>query len=136
VNYSIPKRPFTTKETISRGFQRDPKVMIREPEARPISYDGLVMAKAKCIEVDKAQMSSVRLYWPSTAHCLFKHHDFFLASPHPPASLALGRLARKYNMPTRMWLHGMQHMPGTLAPSTVDVSGAYGDLFVRDRRMP
>ena len=33
--------------------------------------------------------------------------DFFLASQHPSASLALRRLASRYAMPARMWRHGI-----------------------------
>ncbi|KAF2806404.1 uncharacterized protein BDZ99DRAFT_394489, partial [Mytilinidion resinicola] len=38
---------------------------------------------------------------------LHEHHDFFLASQHPYASPALRRLASTYNMPVRMWQHGI-----------------------------
>jgi hypothetical protein len=38
---------------------------------------------------------------------LHEHHDFFLASQHPPASPALRGLADKYAMPARMWRHGI-----------------------------
>lgn len=38
---------------------------------------------------------------------LHEHHDFFLASQHPSASLALRRLATKYTMPARMWKHSI-----------------------------
>ena len=33
---------------------------------------------------------------------IHEHHDFFLASQPPSASLALGRLAVQYLMPARM----------------------------------
>jgi hypothetical protein len=38
---------------------------------------------------------------------LYEHHDFFLASQHPSASLALIRLAAKYSIPARMWRYGI-----------------------------
>lgn len=38
---------------------------------------------------------------------LHDHHDFFLASQHPSGSVALERLPAKYDMPARMWRHGI-----------------------------
>ncbi|KAI1553823.1 EST1-DNA-bind domain containing protein, partial [Pyrenophora tritici-repentis] len=38
---------------------------------------------------------------------LHEHHDFFLASQHPSSSPELRRLAAKYSMPARMWMHGI-----------------------------
>ncbi|PVH80202.1 hypothetical protein DL98DRAFT_549272 [Cadophora sp. DSE1049] len=77
-----------------------------QPETRPIIqeqlvaevkgiYAGLGLVEAKCIEVDNKQ-SICNL-----------HHDFFLASQHPSASLGLRRLASKYAMPARMWRLGI-----------------------------
>ena len=40
-------------------------------------------------------------------HLLHEHHDFFLASQLPSASLNLSKLAAKYSMPARMWRHGI-----------------------------
>ncbi len=48
-------------------------------------------------------MALVALHWT----LLQEHHDFFLASQHPSASMALKRLANKYAMPARMWRHGI-----------------------------
>ena len=38
---------------------------------------------------------------------LHEHHDFFLASQHPSSSPPLRRLVAKYNIPSRMWRHGV-----------------------------
>ncbi|KAM3067164.1 hypothetical protein ACMFMG_011717 [Clarireedia jacksonii] len=113
--------------------QGEEYTMILQPETRPISqeqlvaevkgiYAGLVMVEAKCIEVDNKQADLAQ--GDSTSHMklnneqwqalialhrtlLHEHHDFFLASQHPSASLALRRLASKYAMPARMWRHGI-----------------------------
>ena len=45
-----------------------------------------------------------------------EHHDFLLASQHPSASAALKRLAEKYNMPARMWRHGIHSFLELLRP--------------------
>jgi hypothetical protein len=76
------------------------------------------MVESKCIEVDNAQNlqkdSPQKLnneQWQALIALhrtlLHEHHDFFLASQHPSASLALQRLASKYSMPARMWRHGI-----------------------------
>lgn len=105
----------------------DTEVMIKQPETKPISqeqliaevkgiYAGLVMVESKCIEVDNAQSSNKDSklnndQWQALIALhrtlLHEHHDFFLASQHPSASLALRRLASKYAMPARMWRHGI-----------------------------
>ena len=113
--------------------ERDPELVL-QPETRPISqeqlvaevkgiYAGLVMVEARCVEVDNKQALAARD--PATGQqpklsneqwqalialhrtLLHEHHDFFLASQHPSASPALRRLAAKYNMPARMWRHGI-----------------------------
>ncbi|KAK0105867.1 hypothetical protein ONS95_004380 [Cadophora gregata] len=107
--------------------------IIMQPETRPISqeqlvaevkgiYAGLVMVEAKCIEVDNKQATLAQAdpnsqpklnneQWQALIALhrtlLHEHHDFFLASQHPSASLALRRLASKYAMPARMWRHGI-----------------------------
>ena len=81
-------------------------------------YAGLVMVESKCIEVDNAQNAQKdsphklnNEQWQALIALhrtlLHEHHDFFLASQHPSASLALQRLASKYSMPARMWRHGI-----------------------------
>ncbi|KAK0384014.1 hypothetical protein NLU13_8103 [Sarocladium strictum] len=107
----------------------DPDPMGGELQPRPISqeqmahqvrtiYSGLVMVENKCIEVDNLQTPvSEKLRkltqeeWQALLALhrtlLHEHHDFFLASQHPPASVALERLAAKYSMPARMWRHGI-----------------------------
>ncbi|KAH8663270.1 hypothetical protein BGZ61DRAFT_289914, partial [Ilyonectria robusta] len=80
------------------------------PETKPISQDqlvaevkgiyaGLVMVETKCIEVDNAQSSNSEAnklndeQWQALIALhrtlLHKHHDFFLASQHPSASMPL-----------------------------------------------
>jgi len=103
--------------------------LIKQPETRPISeeqlvievkgiYAGLVMVESKCIEVDNAQNAAGDAIqklnneqWQALIALhrtlLHEHHDFFLASQHPSASLALRKLASKYAMPARMWRHGI-----------------------------
>ncbi|RPB22750.1 hypothetical protein L211DRAFT_869220 [Terfezia boudieri ATCC MYA-4762] len=110
--------------------------MVRQPETRPISgdqllsevkgiYAGLVMVEAKCVEVDGKQAAQAKAMeveglkpprltneqWQALIALhrtlLHEHHDFFLASQHPSSSQALRRLAAKYEMPARMWRHGI-----------------------------
>ena len=106
--------------------------MLLQPETRPIShnqllievkgiYAGSVMVEAKCIDIDENQTATARGKDSSTQlknkqyqslialhkQLLLEHHEFFLASQHPPASLALSRFAAKYSMPTRMWRRGI-----------------------------
>jgi hypothetical protein len=98
-----------------------------QPKTKPISQDqlvaevkgiyaGLVMIEGKCIEVDNAQsrqkyndLNSEQWTALVTLHrtLLHEHHDFFLASQHPSANIALRRLPSKYAMPARMWRHGI-----------------------------
>jgi hypothetical protein len=115
----------TALHTIS---QSEDNTIILQPETRPIPqeqlvaevkgiYAGLVMVEAKCIEVDKKQMDSSPQpklndeQWQALIMLhrtlLDEHHDFFLASQHPSASLALNGLASKYAMPARIWRHGI-----------------------------
>ncbi|OHE97767.1 hypothetical protein CORC01_06972 [Colletotrichum orchidophilum] len=121
-------------------------VMIKQPETRPISqeqlvaevkgiYAGLVMVESKCIEVDNAQSSTSasettpRLnneQWQALIALhrtlLHEHHDFFLASQHPSASLVLRRLARQYGMPARMWhgVHSFLEFPPHAPPASLE----------------
>jgi hypothetical protein len=112
-----------------------------QPGIRPISlrrlaevrsiYAGLVMVEAKCIEEDQKLVSSTQpklnhQQWQAliTLHrtLLYEHHDFLLASQHPSADLAIQKLALSYNIPTRIWLHGVHtflkvlrhHLPASL----------------------
>ena len=116
-----------------RSVQDDTSSMKLQPETRPISqeqlvaevkgiYAGLVMVEARCIEVDnkhatassgdpRNQPKITNEQWQALIALhrtlLHEHHDFFLASQHPSASVALRRLASKYAMPARMWRHGI-----------------------------
>lgn len=100
--------------------------MFKQPETNPITeeqlinevrgiYAGLVMVEKKCIEIDKqqaqskAELSSAQWQALIDVHrtLLNEHHDFFLASQHPSASLVLKRLPEKYAMPARMWRYGI-----------------------------
>ncbi|EAW12801.1 uncharacterized protein ACLA_012290 [Aspergillus clavatus NRRL 1] len=103
-----------------------PHGIFLQPETHPITeeqlisevrgiYAGLVMVEKKCIEIDKQQSESKnnlsRPQWQALIALhrtlLNEHHDFFLASQHPSASLVLKRLAEKYAMPARMWRYGI-----------------------------
>ncbi|KAH7120088.1 hypothetical protein B0J13DRAFT_649418 [Dactylonectria estremocensis] len=120
-SHPLPRQPPSPEEP-------PPLEMMRQPETRPISQDqlvaevkgiyaGLVMVETKCIEVDNAQSSNPDAnklnneQWQALIALhrtlLHEHHDFFLASQHPSASLPLRRLAAKYSMPARMWRHGI-----------------------------
>ncbi|KAI0388347.1 hypothetical protein F5Y17DRAFT_470485 [Xylariaceae sp. FL0594] len=132
---SRPKQPARSSKPVTQprrpepggGEHDDSLRLIKQPDTRPISqeqlvaevkgiYAGLMMVESKCIEVDNAQssQSDTKLnneQWQAliALHCtlLHEHHDIFLASQHPSASLALKRLASKYAMPARMWRHGI-----------------------------
>ena len=106
--------------------------LLLQPETRPITheklvtevktiYRGLVMVEAKCVDVVSKQVAANKgkvrpptlndEQWRALValhrNLLYDHHDFFLASQHPAASLALSKLATKYAMPARMWRHGI-----------------------------
>lgn len=105
-------------------------VLFRQPPTNPITqeqlisevkgiYEGLTLVEKKCIELsdpDKTsipadQKLSVEQYQKLIGlhrTLLHEHHDFFLASQHPSAHSSLRRLPSKYNMPARMWRHGIQ----------------------------
>lgn len=144
---------------------------ILQPETRPISHDqlvaevkgiyaGLIMAEAKCIEVDKeyhAAASKQDLTERSSLNnqqwqalialhrtLLQEHHDFFLASQHPSASPALSRLAAKYLMPARMWRHGIHsflevlrhRLPGDLDHMLSFIYVAYSMMVLLYEKVP
>ncbi|KAL2016670.1 hypothetical protein VTK56DRAFT_3214 [Thermocarpiscus australiensis] len=116
--------------------EEDTSVMIKQPDTRPISqeqlvaevkgiYAGLVMVESKCIEVDNAQLASLKVdptgtgartgtgtgkspklnneQWQALIALhrtlIREHHDFFLASQHPSAAPPLRRLATKHRLP-------------------------------------
>ncbi|OAP53994.1 hypothetical protein AYL99_11754 [Fonsecaea erecta] len=106
--------------------KQDPERMIRERRFGHITPDGvirevraiygrLVQAEVTCMGM-VTKLSSSRSpisheEWRSliAAHkgLLNLHHDFFLASYHPNASVALHDKVREYDMPERMWSHGL-----------------------------
>ncbi|KAL2268505.1 hypothetical protein VTJ83DRAFT_3351 [Remersonia thermophila] len=141
--------------------------LIKEPDTRPISHDqlvaevkgiyaGLVMVESKCIEVVNAQTSSMgdgaaklnKDQWHALIALhrtlLHEHHDFFLASQHPSASLALRRLAAKYAMPARMWRHGIHsflellrhNLPGSLDHMLTFIYMAYSMMALLLETVP
>ena len=109
-----------------RGKQRWSGIAL-QPEFSPISqeqlaaevkgiYAGLVMVEAKCIHIDsqKASQQNDELsteQWQALVALhrtlLYEHHDFLMATQHPSANPALLGLATKYQMPARMWKHGI-----------------------------
>ena len=79
-------------------------------------YAGLVMVEAKCIHMDsqKASQQNDDLsteQWQALVALhrtlLYEHHDFLMATQHPSANAALLGLATRYQMPARMWTHGI-----------------------------
>jgi hypothetical protein len=70
---------------------------------------------------------------------LHEHHDFFLASQHPAANPALKKLAEKYDMPSRMWRHGIHsflelqrhHLPYSLEHMLAFIYLAYSMMALR-----
>ena len=129
----IPMRLLTSSGMTDPPLDPPPEMLL-QPETRPIShaqlavevkgiYAGLVMVEAKCVDVDEKQSIAAQERDPKrqtklsneqwqaliALHrtLLHEHHDFFLASQHPSAGLALTRLAVQYSMPGRMWRHGI-----------------------------
>lgn len=81
-------------------------------------YAGLIMVEAKCINAHAAMGQSQNTeqslsteQWQALVALhrtlLYEHHDFLMATQHPSANSALTGLAQKYNMPARMWKHGI-----------------------------
>ncbi|KLP05346.1 Uncharacterized protein LW94_1883 [Fusarium fujikuroi] len=60
---------------------------------------------------------------------LHKHYDFLLESQHPRASAALKRLVAKYDMPARMWWHGMHSFLEVMRKRLVE-SGEHMACFI------
>ncbi|KAF2844273.1 hypothetical protein T440DRAFT_473524 [Plenodomus tracheiphilus IPT5] len=141
---------------LQRYDSRYPGLLL-QPDSRPISqeqlasevksiYAGLTMIETKCIHVDNAQAAAVQDisdskltsdHWQALIALhrtlLHEHHDFFIASQHPLASLALLRLADKYSMPARMWKHGIhsflellrRHLPASIDYMLAFIYAAY-----------
>lgn len=114
--------PLIESSAEAAGYQG----MFKQPETNPITekqlinevhgiYAGLVMVEKKTIEIDEQQARSKtelsREQWQAliAVHrtLLNEHHDFFLASQHPSASLKVKRLPEKFTMPARMWRYGI-----------------------------
>ena len=101
--------------------------LILQPESTPVSqdqlaaelkgmYDSLVINEATCMKEDaawaadpKSPLANEEWQAAIAQHriLLNQHHDFFMASQHPSAPPALRGLAQKYDMPARMWRHGI-----------------------------
>nr|POE59007.1 est/smg-like protein 1 [Quercus suber] len=101
--------------------------LILQPDSSPISqeqlqaevkgiYHGLLMVEAKCINIDSAQAADPNTklgpeQWQALIALhrtlLYEHHDFLMATQHPSSTPMLRGLAMKYNMPARMWKHGI-----------------------------
>jgi hypothetical protein len=123
---SVPNQHRSSHAVVARGQallpteeDDDATEIIKRPEARPISqeqlvaevkaiYAGLALVESKCIEVDNNQSSQTdpvnklnHVQWQALIALhrtlLHEHHDFFLASQHPSASLEPRRLAAKYD---------------------------------------
>jgi len=119
----------------SEAPEAEPKILLA-PETRFITheqlvievkriYTGLAIVEARCIDIDGRESTAAQEnnsantaakydQWQSLValhkQLLHEHHDFLLASQHPSSSLALKRLVARYEMPSRMWRHGI-HAP-------------------------
>ena len=82
-------------------------------EVRAI-YAGLAMVEERCIDHQQSDLPSIQDQWQVlfSLHQLLlnEHNNFFLASQHPSASLALKQLSEKYAMPAWMWHHGIHSL--------------------------
>ena len=101
-------------------------------------YAGLVMVEAKGIDVDERQAATAfdneatqrarptDQQWKSLIDLhkvlLHKHHDFFLASQHPSASLQLKKLSAMYKMPQGTWRYCIDTFLGFLHHQLPDSS--------------
>jgi hypothetical protein len=153
----------------SKNDEGIPELLL-QPEPHPISleqlvtevkaiYANLFMVEAKCIEVDEKQLQNAQDKDPNktkltgeqwqaliTLHktLLHQHHDFFLASQHPSASVALSRLGAKYSMPARMWRHGIHslleilryRLPDSLEHMLVFIHVAYSTIILLYETVP
>ena len=162
-------QPSLDDEPDSEGSELEPEIL-SQPATIPISheqlvvevkgiYAGLVMIEAKCIDVDEKQTEDAKAakegnpqltteQWQALMALhktlIHEHHDFFLASQHPSASPALSRLAAKYNMPARMWCHGihafLEHLrhrlPGSLDHMLAFIYFAYSMLSLLYESVP
>ncbi|KAK0262709.1 hypothetical protein LTR91_023665 [Friedmanniomyces endolithicus] len=79
-------------------------------------YAGLLVAEAKCVNLDAAQAKnpSVELdnsQWQESIALhrayLYEHHDFLMATQHPPTTPDLKALPTMYGMPARLWKYGI-----------------------------
>lgn len=94
------------------SYTKDPKLKDLELRDLELKDPELKDPESKGLERKRHELHHVLLN---------KHYDFLSASQHPSASPALRRLARKYNMPSRMWERGiddfmkvsLRQMPGT-----------------------
>ena len=152
--------------------ETDKTAMIRQLETTNISneqlmsemrqiYAELLTAEAKCVEVDKRQhqviidassagrqpiLNNERWQELSAVHrtLLHQHHDFFLVSQHPAASPALKKLAKEYDMPSRMWRHGIHsflelqrhHLPYSLEQMLTFIHLAYSMMALLYETVP
>ncbi|KAE8450109.1 hypothetical protein EG329_006890 [Mollisiaceae sp. DMI_Dod_QoI] len=146
-------------ENVDRGSRRSVSTEQEssDTETRPISqeqlvsevkgiYTGLAMVESKCIEMDSMNASFAspgpgpephlnNEQWQALIALhrtlLPEHHDFFLASQHPPASPALRRLAERYSMPLNLRRHGIHSfckLLGSQGPNSPDHMRAFREL--------
>lgn len=159
-----------TKSSKSEEESETQPELLLQPETRPISYEqlavevksiyaGLVTVEAKCIKIDERHSAAVKYdpikktnlkddQWQSLIalhiQLLHDHYDFFLASQHPSATLALKALAAKYGMPRRMWRHGIHallevfraQLPGSLEHMLAFIYIAYNMVALLYETVP
>jgi hypothetical protein len=98
------------KELATRPTQQDQ--LVRELQ---IIYQKVVDGESKCIEMcTKLRDDSKHIsdHWEESLKLhqslLEQYQDFFSCSHHPSAGPELRKLAAKYLIPARMWIHGIR----------------------------
>lgn len=152
---NFTRRQPAVKAELKTYWDLEPEILL-QPETRPISheqllvevkdiYAGLVMVEAKCIDVDQKQALAAQEPDPSkqtkltgdqwqaliALHrtLLDEHHDFFLATQHPSAGPSLRNLPARYDMPRRMWQHGVHAFLELLLHRLPESSNAMDDFI-------
>lgn len=155
--------PATQKDT--------PAKIVRQPETGPISleqllaevkgiYARLALVEGNCIQLDAKQVALDQEAFPGTQpklnneewqalvalhrSLLHEHHNFFWASPHPSAAPVVRKLAIKYDIPARLWRHGIHsflellrsRLPDSLDHMLTFIYLAYGMMTLLYETVP
>ena len=154
-----------TEDRLTSANESEPQ-LFRQLESHAISQDrlisevkgiyaGLVMLENKCKEVDISPLSPAATklelkpeLWQKLISLhrglLHEHHDFFMASQHPAANSGLRRLAAKYQMPARLWRHGIHsfleflrhRLPASLEHMLTFIQLSYGLMTLLYETVP